>query len=85
MAATPGWKVYSKDGEYLASFKYPEHAAALVGALGVDGTTIRWVHVLTVWTEGVDGHAGESYDVVAEHCWKLIQARGLDRARGIER
>lgn len=77
MAASPSWKVYSKDGEYLASFKYPEHAAALVAALGVDGSTIRWGHVLTVWTEGVDGHAGESYDAVAERCWKLIQARGL--------
>jgi hypothetical protein len=77
MAAAPSWKVYSDSGEYLASCKYPEHAAALVAALGVDGTTIRWVHVLTVWTEGVDGHAGESYDVVAEQCLKLVQARGL--------
>lgn len=81
MAATPAWKVYSESHEYLASFKYPEHAASLVASLGVDGTTIRWVHVLTVWTEGVDGHASESYDAVAEHCWKLVQARGIKRAQ----
>jgi hypothetical protein len=77
MARAPAWKVYSESGEYLASFKYPEHAAALVASLGVDGTTIRWVHVLIVWTEGVDGHANESYDAVAEHCMNAIRAREI--------
>ena len=61
----------SKNG-VLLSF-----VVALVASLGVDGTTIRWVHVLIVWTEGVDGHANESYDAVAEHCMNAIRARGI--------
>jgi len=65
MGASPIWKVYSENREYLASFKRPEHAAALVSALG-DGTTLRWGHIGTVWTEGEDGQAGDSYDYVAE-------------------
>ena len=83
MAATPAWKVYSESGEYIASFKYPEHAAALIASLGVDGTTIRWVHALTVWTEGVDGHASESYDVVAEHCWNLVKHKSKNKQEAI--
>lgn len=73
MASSPPWKVYSDSGEYLGSFKYPEHAAALIASLGVDGTTIRWYHRTPVWTEGKDGHANESFDAVAEHCWKAAQ------------
>ncbi len=75
MAQAPAWKVYNGSGEYLASFKYPEHAAALVASFGVDGVTIRWLHRRVVWTEGKDGHAIDSYDVVSEHCLNAIQYR----------
>jgi hypothetical protein len=66
MAASPKWKVYSADGEYRAAVKYPEDAAALVDFLG-EGATIRASHDKrwTVWTEGKDGRASESYDQVA--------------------
>jgi hypothetical protein len=75
MAGSPSWKVYSKSGEYLASFKYPSHAAALVAAFGEYGTTIRWGHNMKAWTEGVDGNASESYDAVAEHCCEFVRSR----------
>ena len=72
MARAPAWKVYNGSGDYIASFKYPEHAAAFVASFGVDGITIRWGHRAVVWTEGKDGHAIDSYDVVAEHCLTAI-------------
>ena len=67
MAASPRWKVYSAEGEYRAACRYIEDAAALVAALGQRGTTIRLGHraSATVWTDGVDGEAAESYDAVA--------------------
>ena len=65
MAATPRWKVYSHNGEYLASFKYPEDAAVLIGSKGY-GTTLRDGHTRIVWTEGPGFEAGESYDTVAQ-------------------
>lgn len=66
MAASPRWKVYGANGEYRASCKYPEDAGAIVALLG-DGATIRDGHRSSkaVWTEGVDGTAGDSYDDVA--------------------
>jgi hypothetical protein len=67
MASSPSLKVYDATGEYLASFKYAEHAAMLVAALG-DGHTIRQGHSkrMTLWTEGREMlAAAESYDFVA--------------------
>ena len=37
MASAPPFKVYTADGEYVASFKYPEDAAALVALRGAAG------------------------------------------------
>jgi hypothetical protein len=61
MAAAPQWKVYDSEGVYQAACKEIEAAAALASFYG-DGSTIRQGHSHTVWTEGVDGHAGDSYD-----------------------
>jgi len=61
-------KVYSRDGNYLASCVEPEGAAALV-AMAATGATIRNGHALknVVWTEGKEAQpAGESYDLVAQ-------------------
>ena len=67
MAATPKFKVYDAAGAYQAACKEPEAAAAVVSLYG-SGSTIRLGHAKrdTVWTEGVDGDAGDSYDDVAE-------------------
>jgi hypothetical protein len=67
MAAAPFWKVYTAFGNYEAACKSPEIAAVVVSVLG-DGATIRAGHTKIVWTEGADGHAGESYDAVADAC-----------------
>lgn len=65
MAASPKYKVYSKHGEYLASCKYAEDAAAIV-ALNGEGSTIRLGHTIILWTEGKETcPAYESYDTVA--------------------
>jgi tRNA A37 threonylcarbamoyltransferase TsaD len=67
MAASPKFKIYDAAGQYQAACHEPEAAAALVSFYG-DGATIRDGHQAkhTVWTEGRDGAAGESYDHVAE-------------------
>ena len=66
MAASPQWKVYAADGEYRAACKYVQDAGPLLAALG-NGATLRSGHNKrdTVWTEGQDGLAAESYDEVA--------------------
>jgi len=67
MAASPKFKIYDANGQYQAACHEPEAAAALVSFYG-DGATIRDSHPAkyTVWTEGKDGLAGESYDQVAQ-------------------
>lgn len=72
MAATPKYKIFMPDGEYVASCKYAEDAAALV-AIFAAGATIRLSHKAkdTVWTEGETGDAAESYDNVARHIHDL--------------
>lgn len=79
MAASPGLKIYNAKGEYIASVKHGEDAAALAAFNG-PGTTIRLGHPrsTSVWIEGVTGNASESYDAVAE---TIAEARGeLERA-----
>lgn len=66
MASSPTWKVYSVDGEYVASCKYVEDAAALLSACYGIGATIRYGHSKKVWIEGTERQpASESYDFVA--------------------
>lgn len=67
MGASPKYKVYNPRGEYVASCKYPELAAAVVALYG-QGATIRLGHSKrsVVWEDGVDGDASDSYDAVAE-------------------
>jgi hypothetical protein len=77
MSAAPRFKVYTKDGEYVAACKYAGDAAAVIsGTLG-EGATIRDGHTKKsiVWTEGVDGCAGESYDHVADIVETRVAAR----------
>lgn len=69
MAASPKYKVYA-DGEYVASVKYAEDAAAIVAFRG-EGTTIRYSHGATLWTEGKESFsAAESYDRTAVVIWQ---------------
>lgn len=66
MAAAPQLKVFAPTGEYVASCKYAEDAAAIVAVYG-DGAEIRIGHkkANVVWREGSeDQPAGESFDLV---------------------
>ena len=68
MAASPKWKVYDQEGQYVASCKSPFYAAAMLCGLGIEGYTIRKGHrpANTMWTEGADGWSGESMDTTVE-------------------
>lgn len=66
MASSPRFKVYTREGEYVAACKHAEHAAAIVGLEG-EGATVRLDHKHIIWREGAeDGCALESYDYAAE-------------------
>jgi len=66
MARSPRFKVYSEDGEYVASCKLRVDAAILVGNYG-EGATVRDGHTKIIWEEGQEAIlANESYDTAAE-------------------
>lgn len=65
MAGSPRWKVYSASDEYIGSCKYLEDAAALCG-MRDNRATIRDGHRRIVFTQGIDGNAGDSYDDTRE-------------------
>jgi hypothetical protein len=78
---SPKWKVYTAAGEYIASCKEAEDAAVLVSVRG-NGSTIRYEHKHTVWTEGAEMQpAGESYDYVANTAHERINAIIVGNAR----
>lgn len=64
MHARMNWTVTNPDGETIAKLVHAEDAAALVAFNGTGATIVHDGDVL--WTQGVDGDAGESYDHVAE-------------------
>ena len=78
MAHSPRWRVYSGDGVYMAACKYILDAAAILGAHGIPGYTIRDRHRQVVWTDGEDGVAGDSYDDVVN----LVSKRTSPQALG---
>ena len=64
MPASPKWKVYDQNNQYVASVRDTEGASLLMDLYGA-GSTIRLDHRRIVWTEGKDGRASESYDQTA--------------------
>jgi len=79
MAASPRWKVFNPQGEYVASCKHVEDAAAIVSSYG-EGATIRdgYTTRSIMWTEGKEKQpAGESYDFV--HA--VVTGRARERAQ----
>lgn len=77
MGASPPYKVYDHEGQYVAACRYVSDAAAIVACHDTPGWTIRYGHHKrsTLWTEGQDGQAGESYDHVVEVAEKLMRSR----------
>lgn len=74
MGATPRYKVFNEQNEYIGSFKYAEDAAAFCIA-GLGGHTVRDGHAKrdTVFTVGEE----DSYDAAAH----LIHSR-IEKAWG---
>jgi len=88
MAGSPDWKVYDKNGKYIAACKEPSDAAALVALYG-NGATLRYGHRLILWTEGAESqNANNSYDYVAVtvqdrlYKWQLERDDMWARRRG---
>lgn len=57
------YRIYHEDGELMGRTFHIEDAAALVGLYGT-GATIKCCQ-RTVWTQGIDGDASDSFDEVA--------------------
>lgn len=70
MAASPQFKVY-RNGEYVASCKYAEDAAALVA----NGGSVKWHHKHVIWADTEENRciAGDSYDRAAHIMLAKIQ------------
>lgn len=58
--------VYNPDGERVAAIAHIEDGAAILALYG-HGATIRAGAHIILYTNGVDGEAGESFDAVATH------------------
>lgn len=74
MAASPKYKIYTRDNKYVASVSRLELGGALMAFLG-EGATIRYGHHTAVWTEGSENQpAAESYDFVVETALQRTRA-----------
>ncbi len=71
MGRSPSIKCYDAAGKYQASVKDYDLAGAIMAMLG-EGSTVRDGHTVSdiVYTEGVDGDCGESYDAVNHHVFQ---------------
>jgi len=74
MAASPRYKVYTPHGQYEGCTKHTSTAGCLASLLG-EGATVRLGHrkMDTIWTEGEDGYASESYDVASDIMQERIE------------
>ncbi len=77
MASAPLWKVFNPSGEYIASCKHAEDAAAIIALYG--GGEIRAGHSkqLTVWREGQEESGSatdDGFDMVARVCHERLDA-----------
>jgi len=84
MAGSPAYKVYTKQGEYVAACKQPEDAAAVAQMHGV-GSTIRYMHgvVLYTWTpEDARNPQPGTTGVVVRHALHEYQAKKYAEVHG---
>lgn len=80
--ATPGFKVYNADGEYVAATIDTTLAAALVGSVLSEGARVKFGGRI-IWREGAEEiPAGESYDRAAEIMADRVTAHWAERRYG---
>jgi len=70
MASSPKFKVY-RYGEYVASCKYPEDAAAIIG---MSGGKILLNHRKILYRSDDGKEAANSYDEVAQKVYRAMNA-----------
>ncbi len=85
MAASPRFKIFDRHGNYRGCMKDASEAAVLMAFYG-DGAQIRNAHCkkATLYTEGVDGMARESYDAVATIVYSRENERRAATSKRIE-
>lgn len=72
MAASPSIKIY-RSGDYVASCKYFEDAAALAGM--TTGTVVKWEGTKVIWVEGKEESlAADSWDDAASIMQERVAA-----------
>ena len=76
---TPQWKIFTAEGVYMGSLHEPTDAAVVIS--NYDAGSIRYGHdkADTVWTQGVDGDAGESFDGAVELMFARLEKIGVKR------
>lgn len=69
---TPQWKVFTAEGVYMGSLHDATDAAVVIANYA--GGSVRYGHdkADTVWTQDVDGDAGESFDGAVELMFKRL-------------
>jgi hypothetical protein len=61
MAASPEYKVFNPQREYIAACKHPEDAAAIVALYGY-GSQIEWMGCV-VWHDGKEDRRAMSHSI----------------------
>ena len=71
---TPQWKVITAEGVYMGSLHDATDAAVVIANYA--GGSVRYGHdkADTVWTQDVDGDAGESFDGAVELMFERFSA-----------
>ena len=75
MAHSPYYKIYRQGGEYVASCKYAEDAAAVVSIWG-KGAFIKFQHRVRVWTEGAEDFPAGGNNAAAASVMRKRLAQG---------
>lgn len=76
MSGTPRFKIHDDRGRYVAATVDASLAAALVGAAGWEGWTVRVRPGGIIWREGREAvRAAESYDHAAEIMYDRLAPR----------
>ena len=69
------YRVVNSNWEQVAAVATPYHAGMLLAGMDDINATVRFGKEV-VWTEGVDGRAGDSYDVMSDlikkRCYQIV-------------
>ncbi len=82
----PQWKIFDAQGLYMGSLHEPTDAAFVIGNYA-HGSQVRFGRDPqdTVWTEGVDGLAGDSYDGAVALMFCRLEDIRLRRNKAVAR